>query len=79
MEFHLIIESHNPGDIAFIKSILIAEDIEYIIQNENVSPYLFNALPMRVLVNKEKIEIAREVLKDFNLSFAFNVGENKDK
>jgi hypothetical protein len=77
-EYQLILETHNPGDIAFIKSILIAENIDFYIQGENVAPYLFNALPMRLLVKKDNAEKAKEILKDIKLTYTYSV-DNNDK
>lgn len=74
VNFELILETHNPGDIAFIKSILLAEEIEHLIQGETVAPYLFNALPMRLLVVRKHAEKAKKLLKDMKLSFTYNVG-----
>lgn len=75
-EYVPIIQTHNAGDRAFIKSILDAEGIIYFIQGENVSNYLFNALPMRVMVKKDQAEKAREILKDIELSYSYNLIES---
>ena len=72
-QYKQIVETHNPGDIAFIKSILLAEDIEHLIQGESVAPYLLNALPMRLLVRKDKAEKAKELLKDLKLTFSYSL------
>ena len=70
-EYVPIIETHNAGDRVFLRSILDAEGIVYFIQGENVSHYLFNALPMRVMVKKDQAEKAREILKDIELSYSY--------
>ena len=70
-EFIAILETHNAGDRAFIKSILDAEGIVYFIQGEHVAPYLFNALPMRVMVREDQAEKAREILSDIDLSYSY--------
>ena len=77
-EYVLALETHNAGDIAFIKSIFDAEGIIYFIQGENVAPYLFNALPMRVMVNKDEAEKAKTILKDIKLSYSYNFGGNTE-
>ena len=59
-----ILEIHNAGDRAFLKSILDAEKIAYFIQGEHVAPYLFNALPMRLMVRKDQVEKVRALLSD---------------
>jgi hypothetical protein len=66
-----VLETHNAGDRVFIKSILDAEGIVYFIQGEHVAPYLFNALPMRVMVRDDQAARAREILNDFDLSYSY--------
>lgn len=82
-EFVPILETHNAGDRVFIKSVLDAEGFVYFIQGEHVAPYLFNALPMRVMVKKDQAGQAREILKDIELSYSYgfrgNSKENKEK
>lgn len=63
------IERQTPQ--AFLKSILDAEGIEYFLQGEFVAPYLFNALPMRLMVRKDQVEKAREILQDVQLSYSY--------
>ncbi len=71
MEFELILEIRNAGDQAFLKSMLDAEGIVYFMQGEHVAPYLYNALPIRLMVRKDQAAAARELLKDFELSSAY--------
>ncbi len=77
-DYELILETHNAGDRVFIKSILDAEGIIYFIQGEYVAPYLFNALPMRVMVRKDQAEIAKDILKDIKLSYSYNLRESTE-
>lgn len=69
--FELILEVRNAGDQAFIKSLLDAEGISYLMQGEHVAPYLYHALPVRLMVRKDQAALARELLKDFQLSSAY--------
>jgi Putative prokaryotic signal transducing protein len=69
--FELILEIHNAGDQAFIKSLLDAEGIVYFIQGEHVAPYLYHALAMRLMVRKDQAALARDLLKDFEASSAY--------
>ena len=62
-EFVPILETHNASDRVFIKSMLDAEEITYFIQGEHVAPYLYNALPMRIMVLKDQANKARAILK----------------
>lgn len=78
IEYVLVLETHNAGDRVFLKSILDAEGITYFIQGEHVAHYLFNALPMRLMVKKEQANRAREILKDIELSYSYG-GRNSPK
>ncbi len=71
IEYELILETHNSGDSALLKSMLDAEGITYYIQGEYVAPYLYHALPMRLMVKKDQAKEAREILKDIELSFSY--------
>ncbi len=71
--FEPILETHNAGDRAFLKSILDAENISYYIQGEHVAPYLYHALPMRLMVRKDHVAMAREILKDVELSYSYGI------
>jgi hypothetical protein len=73
IEFVPILETHNAGDRVFLKSILDAEGIVYFIQGEHVAPYLFNALPMRVMVRADQAERAREILGHIDLSYSYGL------
>ena len=70
-EYVPILETHNAGDRVFLKSVLDAEGITYYIQGEYVAHYLFNALPMRLMVKKNQAEQARDILKDVELSYSY--------
>lgn len=68
-----VMETHNAGDRVFIKSMLDAEGIGYYIQNETVAPYLFNALPMRIMVRSDQADHARALLHDIQLSYSYGI------
>lgn len=70
-EFELIMEIRNAGDQAFIKSLLDAEDIVYYMQGEHVAPYLYHALPMRLMVRQDQAAEVRNLLRDIELSSAY--------
>jgi Putative prokaryotic signal transducing protein len=70
-DFELVLEIHNAGDRAFLRSILDAEGIDYFIQGETVAPYIFNSVPMRLMVRKDQVENARELLENFVQSQAY--------
>jgi hypothetical protein len=71
IEYERILETHNAGDIAFLKSLLDASGIQYFIQGEHVAPFVSHAIPMRLLVNKDQAAEARDILKDIELSFLY--------
>jgi Putative prokaryotic signal transducing protein len=69
--FELVLEIHNAGDRVFLRSILDAEGIDYFIQGETVAPYIFNAVPMRLMVRTDQVENVRELLENFAQSQAY--------
>ena len=78
IEYVPVLETHNAGDRVFIKSILDAERIGYYIQGEHVAPYLYNALPMRVMVRKDQADRARDILEGMALSYSYGFRENRE-
>ena len=82
IDYEFIFEIHNASDQAYLKSILDAERIIYFIQGEHVAPYIFHALPMRLMVKKDQAAKVRELLKGFELSAAYEglkrLDDNKD-
>jgi hypothetical protein len=51
---------------------LDSEGIVYFIQGEHVAPYLYHALPMRLMVRSDQAVGVRELLKQFRLSSAYD-------
>jgi len=80
--FEPISEIHNAGDLSFIKSLLDSEGITYFIQGEHVAHFLYNAVPMRLMVKKDQANKAREILKDVELACSYtglrNLGDLSD-
>ncbi len=64
-DFEAVLEIHNAGDRVFLRSILDAEAIDYYIAGETVAPYLFHAVPMRLMVSKDQACQVRELLAEF--------------
>ena len=71
IDYEFVFEIHNAGDQAFLKSLLDAHDIIYFIQGEYVAPFVFHAVPMRLMVKKDQAASVRKLLKDFKLSPAY--------
>jgi len=78
IEYVPVLETHNAGDRVFLKSILDAEGITYFIQGETVAPYIFNALPMRLMVRKDEADKVRKILKDVKLSYSYVIRSNPE-
>lgn len=70
--FEAVLEIRNAGDRVFLRSLLDAEGIDYYIGGETVAPYLFNAVPMRLMVRKDQVAAARELLADFRQAPAYS-------
>jgi len=58
-----VLSTADPGLIALVKSVLEAEEIPYLAHGEHFSR-MHATIPVRFLVAKEDVEVAREVLKD---------------
>jgi hypothetical protein len=59
-----VLSTADPGLIALVKSVLEAEDIPYLAHGEHFSR-MHATIPVRFLVAKEDVDVARDVLKDF--------------
>jgi hypothetical protein len=83
IEYEEILATHNPSDIALLKSILDAEGITYFFQGEYVAAYLLQAIPVRLMVRKDQVKKAVDIIKDLDLSFTLggsnSLLENKDE
>ena len=64
-------EIRNAGDRVFLRSFLDAEGIDYYIGGETVAPYLFHAVPMRLMVRKDQAAAVRELLAEFRQAPAY--------
>lgn len=70
-DYEMVLEIHNAGDRAFLRSILDAEGVNYFIQGETVAPYIFHSVPMRIMVRKDQVENVRTLLKSFVQTSAY--------
>ncbi|MBU4488748.1 MAG: DUF2007 domain-containing protein [Candidatus Omnitrophica bacterium] len=69
IKFKELLQTYNMADIAFIKSLLDASKIEYYVQGDNflaVRPFVQAA---RIMVDNEKYNEAKELLKDYKGKF----------
>jgi hypothetical protein len=70
IDYKEVLATFNPGDIAIIKSILDGEGITYFFQGENFNYCRPLVIPARLMVKKDEVEKAKEVLKDLKLTFS---------
>jgi hypothetical protein len=76
VDFKEVLTTYNPGDVAFIKSILESEGIQYFFKGENFMYVRPLADPARLMIRVDQVEEAVELLKNVQLSF---MGINLDK
>ena len=76
VKYEEILSTHSQTDIALIKSILEAEEIVYFFQGEYVSPYVMHAIPIRLMVRKDHVARAVELIRDLDLSFTLGGGDS---
>lgn len=75
-EFRDVLATYSPADVAFIKSLLESEGIQYFFKGEhsmNVRPL---ADPVRLMIRIDQVREAVELLENVELSIA---GINLDK
>ena len=62
-----VFSTYNPGDIAFIKSVLDGEAIHYYFQGENTNMLVATGAYARLLVQEDQVDRAREILQELEL------------
>ena len=70
VEYRELLSTYNLADIAFIESILDSAKIIYFMQNEEFNTLTFSPQPVRVMVNTDQLDKAKELLKDFRPQFS---------
>ncbi|MCJ8502467.1 putative signal transducing protein [Desulfatitalea alkaliphila] len=72
--------TYNPADIAFLKSVLDSEGIQYFFKGEHFMYVRPLADPARLMIRIDQFEEATQILKDIKLSFmGINLGnQNMD-
>jgi len=79
IEYEEVLGTYNPADIMFIKSMLDAENITYYFNAEHFMYVRPMAEPARLMVAKNDVETAKDILKDLDLTItAINIEKNKD-
>jgi hypothetical protein len=59
-----VFSTYNPGDIAFIKSVLDGEDIHYFFSGESSAMLIGAGAYARLLVQADQVDRAREILQE---------------
>jgi hypothetical protein len=68
VDFQEVMATYNPADIAFLKSLLDSENIQYFFKGEHFMYVRPLADPVRLMVRTDQVEIVVEMLKDLELS-----------
>jgi hypothetical protein len=63
-----VLATYNPADVAFLKSLLESEGIQYFFKGEHFLYMRPSADPVRLMVREDQVEEALELLKDVDLS-----------
>lgn len=67
MEFKELIRTFNKGDIAFLKSLLESEQIEFYCHGEYFSLCHHMVEPVRIMVREDQLEKAQNLIKDLKI------------
>jgi len=64
VEMTEVFSTYNPGDIAFIKSVLEGEDLHYYFQGESSAMLVAAGAYARLLVRVDQAERVRDILRE---------------
>jgi len=68
VDYAEVLTTFNSAEIALMKSLLDSEDIPYFFHGETFVQMTGLAVPAKLMVRKDYVETARELLKDLKLS-----------
>jgi len=68
VDFQEVLATYNPADIAFLKSLLDSESIQYFFKGEHFMYVRPLADPVRLMVRTDQVETVIAMLKDIELS-----------
>ena len=79
VEYEEVLATFNPSDRAILKSILEAEGIKFFLQGEHATTYVYHAIPVRLMIRKDQVEMAKELLQNFETKSTFGGLSNLTK
>ena len=68
VDYKEVLATYNPADVAFLKSLLESEGIQYFFKGENFMYVRPLADPVRLMVRTDQVDEALELLKNVELS-----------
>jgi hypothetical protein len=78
IDYKEVLGTYNPADVAFLKSLLESEGIQYFFKGENFMHLRPLADPVRLLVRTDQVDEAVELLKNVELSITgINIENDK--
>jgi len=69
IDYEEVLATYNPADIAILKSVLESENITYFFKGEHFTYMRPLADPARLMVRKDQVKDASNLLADLKLSF----------
>ena len=70
VDYREVLTTFNPADIAFLKSYLDSEGIQYFFKGEHFMHARPLAEPVRLMIRTDQVDQARHLLKDVQLAYA---------
>ena len=68
VDYEEVLVTFNPAEIALMKSLLESEDIIHFFHGDNFVQMTALAVPARLMIKRDQVETARELLKGLKLS-----------
>ena len=79
IDYKEVLATYNPADVAFLKSLLESEGIQYFFKGENFMYVRPLADPVRLMIRTDQADEAVELLKHVELSITgINLGNEKE-
>lgn len=78
IEYVEFLRTMNPFDIALIKSLLEGRDIAYFFKGEQFAHLGSMAEPTRLMVEKDRVDEVKEILKDLTISYGISTSEEEE-